>query len=238
MKLSLSEQRGRVSRNEPGGSCDVRRRLDGGWAGRQASRRRVGTSDRCEGARGGGEVHRRAHRSRSLSGRRGNGADSAHARLHSACRTGFAGRRRGQTLGRGRRAVLTAGRSERRAPAGARREAARPAGAFSHAVAVSLAASSAVPVAVSIAVPVAAATRRWSCAVTSASCSTASSTSSPAPAASSTLCDRGTCHEGDDCQAEHERAKSGHVSEASFEGADQPALHSSSIRDATFPGLP
>jgi hypothetical protein len=209
MKLSLSEQRGRVSRSEPGGSRDVSRRLDGGWAGRQASRRRVGTSDRCEGARGGGLHRRRAHRSRSLSGRRGNGADSAHARLYSAWRTGFAGRRRGQTLGRGRRAVLTAGRSERRAPAGARREAARPAGAFSHAVAVSIAVS-------------VAAAGRWSCAVTSASCSTASSTSSPAPAASSTLCDRGTCHEGDDCQAEHERAKSGHMSEASFEAVTNP----------------
>jgi hypothetical protein len=182
--------------------------------------------DRCEGARGGGRgPPPRANHSRSLSGRCGNGADSAHARLHSAWRTGFAGRRRGETLGRGRRAVLAAGRSERRPPAGAGREAARPAGAFCHAVAVSIAVS-------------VAAAGRWSCAVTSASCSTASSSSSPAPAASSTLCDRGTGHEGDDCQAEHERAKSGHMSEASFEGADQPARHSSSIRDATFPGLP
>jgi len=209
----------------------------------RAVKRRGGESERARSVRGRARrrpkpTAARAGHSRSLSGRRGNGADSAHARLYSAWRTGFAGRRRGQTLGRGRRAVLTAGRSERRAPAGARREAARPAGAFSHAVAVSLAASRAVPVAVSIAVPVATATRRWSCAVTSASCSTASSTSSPAPAASSTLCDRGTCHEGDDCQAEDERAKSGHMSEASFEGADQLARHSSSIRDATFQGLP
>jgi hypothetical protein len=212
MKLSLSEQRGRVSRSEPGGSRDVSRRLDGGWAGRQASRRRVGTSDRCEGARGGGEVRRRAHRSRSLSGRRGNGADSSHARLYSACRTGFAGRRRGQSLGRGRRAVLAAGRSERRPPAGAGREAARPAGAFSHAVAVSIAVS-------------VAAAGRGSWAVPSASCSSTSSTSStssPASAASSALRERGTCHEGDDCQAEHERAKSGHVSRPPLRALNNP----------------
>jgi hypothetical protein len=202
MKLSLSEQRGRVSRSEPGGSRDVSWRLDGGWAGRQASRRRVGTSDRCEGARGGGEVRRRAHRSRSLSGRRGNGADSAHARLYSACRTGFARRRRGQTLGRGRRAVLAAGRSERRPPAGAGREAARPAGAFSHAMAVSVAAAG-----------------RGSWAVSSASCSSASSTSSPA---SSALRERGTRHEGDGCQAEHERAKSSHVSRPPLRALNNP----------------
>jgi hypothetical protein len=206
MKLSLSEQRGRVSRSEPGGSRDVSRRLDGGWAGRQASRRRVGTSDRCEGARGGGLHRRRAHRSRSLSGRRGNGADSAHARPYSACRTGFARRRRGQTLGRGRRAVLAAGRSERRPAAGAGREAARPAGAFSHAVAVSIAVSVATA-------------GRGSWAVPSASCSSASSTSSPA---SSPLRERGTGHEGDDCQAEHERAKSGHVSRPPLRALNNP----------------
>ena len=153
-----------------------------------------GRARSAEGRGGGRGWPPRAGRSGSVSGSRRNGPDSSHARLHSARRAGLARAGRGQTLGRGLGAVLTTGRGERRASAGAGREAARRTAAFSDTVAVC--------VAVSLSIS-GTATRRGSRAVSSAACSSAP--------ASSTLCQRRTCRESDDRQAEHERAKRGHV---------------------------